>query len=38
MALLANIDLSLLKRLWEQGSVRNRKDRREDLYELRWKK
>lgn len=38
MALLADIDLSLLKRLREQGSVRNRKDRREDLYELRWKK
>ncbi len=38
MALLADIDLSLLKRLREHGSVRNRKDRRDDLYELRWKK
>jgi predicted amidohydrolase/GNAT superfamily N-acetyltransferase len=35
MTLIADVDLSLLKELNEFGSVRNLKDRRTDLYELR---
>ncbi len=35
MVLVADVDLDLLKELHEFGSVRNLKDRREDVYELR---
>ena len=38
MTLLANVDLDLLKELHNMGSVRNLKDRRIDLYSLKWKK
>lgn len=37
MTVIADVDLSLLKELHEYGSVRTLKDRRKDLYELRWK-
>ncbi|MGY5354968.1 GNAT family N-acetyltransferase [Wenyingzhuangia sp. IMCC45467] len=37
MILIADVDLSLLKELNQHGSVRNLKDRRTDLYELRKK-
>lgn len=35
MILIADLDLDLLKELHEQGSVRNLKDRRKDVYEVR---
>jgi predicted amidohydrolase/ribosomal protein S18 acetylase RimI-like enzyme len=35
--LITDLDLDLLKELRSQGSVRNVKSRRTDLYELRWK-
>ncbi len=38
MTLLADVDLDLLKELHNMGSVRNLKDRRKDLYSLKWKK
>lgn len=38
MTLIADCDLSLLKELHEHGSVNTIKDRRRDLYEVRWKK
>jgi predicted amidohydrolase/ribosomal protein S18 acetylase RimI-like enzyme len=38
MTLIADCDLSLLKELHEHGSVKTIKDRRHDLYEVRWKK
>jgi predicted amidohydrolase/ribosomal protein S18 acetylase RimI-like enzyme len=38
MTLLADVDLSLLKELHNQGSVRNLKDRRTDLFKLSWRK
>ncbi|MEH0154187.1 bifunctional GNAT family N-acetyltransferase/carbon-nitrogen hydrolase family protein [Limibacter armeniacum] len=38
MMVVADIDLELLKELHEHGSVRNLKDRRKDLYDLRVKK
>lgn len=38
MILIADVDLSLLKELHEQGSVRTLKDRRTDLYEVVSKK
>jgi predicted amidohydrolase len=38
MTLIADCDLSLLKELHEHGSVKTIKDRRHDLYEIRWKK
>ena len=38
MILIADVDLSLLRELNQFGSVRNLKDRRKDLYELRRKK
>ncbi|ANW94909.1 carbon-nitrogen hydrolase [Wenyingzhuangia fucanilytica] len=37
MILIADVDLSLLKELNQHGSVRNLKDRRKDLYELKKK-
>lgn len=37
MVLLADVDLDLLKELHERGSVQNLKDRRHDLYELKYK-
>ncbi|MBK8555308.1 MAG: bifunctional GNAT family N-acetyltransferase/carbon-nitrogen hydrolase family protein [Lewinellaceae bacterium] len=37
MVLIADVDLSLLKELHHQGSVKNLKDRRHDLYEVRVK-
>lgn len=36
--LLVDVDLDLLKELHAFGSVRNMKDRRKDLYSLKWKK
>ena len=36
MVLLADVDLDLLKELHERGSVQNLKDRRRDLYEVRF--
>jgi predicted amidohydrolase len=38
MVLLADVDTNLLKQLSEEGSVRNWKDRRTDLYELKLRK
>ncbi|MCS6968207.1 MAG: bifunctional GNAT family N-acetyltransferase/carbon-nitrogen hydrolase family protein [Cytophagales bacterium] len=38
MTIIADVDLSLLKELHTAGSVRNLKDRRRDLYEVRWLK
>lgn len=38
MTLLADVDLNLLKELHNQGSVRNLKDRRHDLYKVTWRK
>ena len=35
MILIADVDLSLLDELHSHGSVRNLKDRRTDLYEIR---
>jgi len=35
MILIADVDIGLLRELHELGSVRNLKDRRKDLYELR---
>jgi predicted amidohydrolase len=37
MTVIADVDLELLKELHEHGSVRNLKDRRHDLYELKLK-
>jgi predicted amidohydrolase/ribosomal protein S18 acetylase RimI-like enzyme len=37
MTVIADVDLELLKELHEHGSVRNMKDRRHDLYELKLK-
>lgn len=37
MTLIADVDLDLLKELHNHGSVRNMKDRRTDLYTIRWK-
>jgi predicted amidohydrolase/ribosomal protein S18 acetylase RimI-like enzyme len=34
--IIADVDLSLLKELHTTGSVRNLKDRRKDLYEIKW--
>lgn len=36
MTLVADVDLDLLKELHTQGTVRNLKDRRKDLYRLKW--
>ncbi len=36
MTIIADVDLDLLKELHTQGSVRNLKDRRRDLYNLKW--
>ncbi len=36
MALIADLDLDKLAQLRHQGSVTNAKDRRNDLYEIRW--
>lgn len=36
MTIIADVDLDLLKELHTQGSVRNLKDRRKDLYDLKW--
>lgn len=38
MILISDVDLDLLNELHTYGSVRNLKDRRQDLYELRLKK
>jgi predicted amidohydrolase/ribosomal protein S18 acetylase RimI-like enzyme len=38
MTLIADVNLDLLKELHNDGSVRNLKDRRPDLYTLKWKK
>lgn len=38
MTLIADINLDLLKELHSSGSVQNLKDRRTDLYSLKWKK
>jgi len=35
MVLLADVDLYLLRELHEYGTVKNMKDRRNDLYQLR---
>jgi predicted amidohydrolase len=35
MILIADVDIDLLRELNQQGSVRNLKDRRKDLYELK---
>ncbi len=35
MILIADVDIDLLRQLHQFGSVRNRKDRRKDLYEVR---
>ncbi|MCB0635650.1 MAG: carbon-nitrogen hydrolase family protein, partial [Lewinella sp.] len=37
MTVIADVDLELLKELHSYGSVRTLKDRRTDLYELKWK-
>jgi predicted amidohydrolase len=37
MALLADVDLDLLKELRKHGSVRNLESRRKDLYAVLWK-
>jgi len=37
MTIVADVDLDLLKELHENGSVKNLKDRRADLYEVCWK-
>jgi len=34
--LIADVDLSKLRELHEAGSVRNLKDRRQDLYRIAW--
>lgn len=36
MTIVADVDLDLLKELHVQGSVRNLKDRRKDLFEVKW--
>jgi predicted amidohydrolase/GNAT superfamily N-acetyltransferase len=36
MSIIADLNLDLLKELHEQGSVQNLKDRRRDLYQLKW--
>lgn len=38
MVLIADVDMDLLKHLWDQGSVNNWKDRRTDVYSLKLKK
>ena len=38
MILVSDVDLDLLNELHTYGSVRNLKDRRNDLYEVRFKK
>ncbi|SMB86744.1 Predicted amidohydrolase [Pasteurella testudinis DSM 23072] len=38
MVLIADVNIDELRELHEFGSVRNLKDRRSDLYQLRWKK
>ena len=38
MILISDVDLNLLSELHTYGSVRNLRDRRNDLYELRIKK
>ncbi|MGR6981472.1 carbon-nitrogen hydrolase family protein [Testudinibacter sp. P27/CKL/0425] len=38
MVLIADVSIDELRELHEFGSVRNLKDRRSDLYQLRWKK
>lgn len=37
MTLISDVDVDLLKELRANGSVRNWKDRRTDLFELKWK-
>ncbi|MEN9840112.1 MAG: hypothetical protein RL177_1591, partial [Bacteroidota bacterium] len=37
MTLIVDVDLDLLRELHSHGSVRNLKDRRKDLYQLRLK-
>ena len=37
MTLVADVSLDLLKKLHHNGSVHNLRDRRTDLYELKWK-
>lgn len=37
MTLISDVDLDLLKELHTHGSVKNLKDRRKDLYEIKWK-
>ena len=37
MALIADLNLELLKELHSHGSVRNLRDRRKDLYSIQWK-
>jgi predicted amidohydrolase len=37
MTLVADVNLDLLKKLHHNGSVHNLRDRRKDLYELKWK-
>lgn len=36
MTIISDLDLARLKRLREEGSVRNTKDRRDDLYRIEW--
>ena len=36
MTLIADLDFNLLKKLKNEGSVRNSQDRRRDLYDINW--
>lgn len=38
MALIADLDVNLIKELRQTGSVRNLQSRRQDLYHIQWKK
>jgi predicted amidohydrolase len=38
MTLIADVNLDLLKEMHSSGSVRNLKDRRLDLYSLKWRR
>jgi hypothetical protein len=37
MALIADLDLDRLTKLHHEGAVTNRKDRRDDLYQVIWR-
>ena len=38
MTLIADVDLNALKELHQYGTVRTLRDRRKDLYEVKWLK